>query len=133
MLKRMLIGAAIALTAGCATVELSSPGSMQNGERLLVIQNDGYELFGFLPLGSGALDWSSKGAGRVITGTAMFSNRSDTRHLYSMAIKVAERENCDLKDVVFIDNTDMVNLSRCYGLVFYDDVAISAVLVPRKK
>lgn len=131
-MKKLIFGLALAAVfAGCATVTLSEKGSMAGGERLLVIQNDGYMLLGTVPLASGRLSWNVNGKS-VNRYPALFSNNADTQHLYSMAMKVADRENCDLKDVVFIDNSSLLDFNSCYGLITCDDVAISAVLVPRK-
>lgn len=132
MLKKTIGVAVAALAAGCATIQLSSAGAMKDGERLLAIQNDGYMLLGVVPLASGSLIRLPTVRSGKSTHPVFFANHADTQHLYAMALKVAERENCDLKDVEFIDNSTQLDLTCAYGLVTHDDVAVSAVLVPRK-
>ncbi len=126
----MVLCGALAL-AGCATVEMSSAGAMKGGDRLLVIQNDGYELLGILPLWSGNLTWNEK-LQCVDREVAFFRNHSDTQHLYEMAKRIAEHENCDLVDVTFVDNYLGLNPQSFYGALVNSDTAISAVLRPRK-
>lgn len=132
MKKLMMTAVLAALALGCGTVRLSSPGSMDGGERLLVIQNDGYMLLGVVPLASGRMTGEPAASCRFSTPAALFSNHADTRRLYAMAVKIAERERCDLRDVEFIDNSTQLDFSCAYGIVTHDDVALSAVLVPRR-
>jgi len=131
-MKELLSVFGLIMLAGCASVELSSNGSLPNGDRLLVIQNNGYELLRTIPLGSGDLSWNARKQ-CVNAEPALFQNNSDTQHLYAMAIKIAERENCDLVDVTFIDNYEALNPNNIYGLVQANDTAISAILRPRAK
>lgn len=131
MIKKTLGVVLAALLAGCATVEMSNVGAMDGGKRMLVIQNDGYMLLGTVPIVSGRLEWD-KVRNKPDRYPTLFANNADTQHLYAMAQKIAERENCDLEDVTYFDNSSMLDFSSMYGLVTYDDVAISAVLVPRK-
>jgi len=119
------------VSAGCATVEMSSVGSMKNGDRLLSIQNDGYELLWFIPLWSGLLEWDAED-NDVDCSPALFRNHADTQHLYEMAHRIAERENCELVDVTFIDKYAGLDFRNLYGLIKANDVLISAVLRPRK-
>lgn len=130
-MKRMVVACALAALAGCATVEMSSVGKMDRGERLLVIQSNGYELLWFIPIGSGKLTWNAQ-KNDVDASFAPFQNNADTRHLYEMARRIAERENCDLVGVTFIDNFSALDPSAFYGAVKCFDTAISAVLRPRK-
>lgn len=131
-MKMMLSTCALAVFAGCATVEMTKDGALPNGDRLLVIQNDGYELLRCVPLWSGELTWNEKER-QVSKNPAFFSNQSDTQHLYEMAKKIAEREGCDLVDVTFIDNYQALKLENLYGLIQANDTAISAVLRKRGK
>jgi len=131
-MKRLIVALMLAVaSAGCATVEMSSVGSMKNGDRLLSIQNDGYELLWFIPLWSGLLEWDAK-TNDVDCAPALFRNHADTQHLYEMAHKIAERENCELVDVTFIEKYAGLDIRNFYGLVRSSDVLISAVLRPRK-
>jgi len=130
-MKRLLMSACCALVlAGCATVEMSSPGALADGDRLLVIQNDGYELFWLLPLWSGRLAWNEKHQ-CVDRKVQFFTNNSDTQHLYAMARKIAERENCELVGVTFIDNYKGLEPFFLYGAIKSNDTALSAILRPR--
>lgn len=131
-MRSPLLALAALAVAGCATVEISSVGSMKGSDRLLVIQNDGYELFWLLPLWSGDLTWDAEGD-RVSRSVAFFENQADATHLWEAARRIAERGNCDLVDVTFIDNDRAWDLQTLYGMVKVSDVAISAVLRPRKQ
>ncbi|MGN0833686.1 MAG: hypothetical protein ACI4RD_08595 [Kiritimatiellia bacterium] len=130
-MRKMLFALFALAVAGCATVEISSVGSMRGGDRLLVIQNDGYELLWLLPLWSGDLSWDAE-RNDVSRRPALFANHADVRHLWAAARRIAEREHCDLVDVTFIDNYRALELSMLYGTVKASDLAISAVLRPRK-
>ncbi len=130
-MKGIIAACALAALTGCATVELSSAGKMKGGDRLLVIQNDGYELFWCIPLWSGRLTWNAA-KNDIDASTVFFRNDSNTQRLYEMAMRVAERENCELVDVTFIDNFRALDPSTCYGAVKSCDTAISAVLRPRQ-
>jgi len=130
-LTKMTVAGALALVcAGCATVEMSTVGNMAGRDRLLVIQNDGYELLWILPLWSGNLEWNNA-RNDVDVSPVPFKNHADVNRLYSMARKIAERENCDLVDLKFIDSSRILDLTNFYGALKADDVAISAVLRPK--
>jgi len=120
------------VVTGCSTVEMTSAGAMKNGDRLLVIQNDGYELLWTIPLWSGGMTWDAK-TKTVDCSPALFRNLADTQHLYEMAQKVAERENCDLVNVTFVDNYLGLNPNNLYGAIKSSEVTASAILRPRKK
>ena len=70
---------------------------------------------------------------RVSRSVAFFENQADATHLWEAARRIAERGNCDLVDVTFIDNDRAWDLRTLYGMVKVSDVAISAVLRPRKQ
>lgn len=136
-IKKLLVMALVAMglasaMVGCATVEMTSAGSMKNGDRLLVLQNDGYELLWCIPLWSGAMTWDEKSKSVEYT-PVFFKNNADTQHLYVAAKRVADNENCDLVNVTFVDNYLALNLSNCYGAIKVNEVTISAILRPRSK
>jgi len=131
-IKTLLAVGLLALgVAGCATVELTSPDAIGNGDRLLVIQCDGYEILDLIPLWSGCLEWDAR-MRMPVEGPALFGRHSNTQHLLQLARKIAERENCELVNVTFIDNYIGLNPHNIYGLITNRDTAISAVLRPRK-
>jgi len=119
------------LLGGCANVQLSSIGSLPDRDRLLVVQNDGYMLVGVLPLASGSLTWNAAEKEASIT-PVFFSNNTEIRHLYDVALRVAERENCELVNPTIIDNSAGLDPARLYGLITFNDVTLSAVLRPKK-
>ena len=131
-----MILAACALCAGCASVEISSPGSLHPlavgggshpGDRAVVVSDVGYHLFRSIPLGSGDLRWDEK-KNDVAGGPVFFSNQARIDNCFAALQRVAERENCDLVDVSF---TDPSNLNLEFVICGYDEIQASAILRPR--
>jgi len=116
------------LLAGCATVEMSS-ASVNNGERLLVIRDKGYSFAHLFTLWSGNLTWDAKRQ-KVNRKVKFFKNHADSAHVYAMAEKIAQRENCELVDVAFANNYNGINPDNLYGLIFIYDMSVSALLRP---
>jgi len=129
-MKRLIGFCGLIALVGCSTVELSSNGSMDDGKRLLVIQAKAFQVVRKVPLFSGGLTWDVEDK-KVSRTPVFFDDEADTQHLYVMAKKIAERENCDLEDVTFIDNYWDVDPTLLHGLFTASDIAISAVLCPR--
>lgn len=130
-MKKLIGFCGLLALVGCSTVEMSSTGSMDDGKRLLVIQAKSYQIARAVPLFSNGLTWDAED-NKVSRTPVFFSDEADTQHLYDMAKKIAQRENCNLGDVTFIDNYWALDPSLLYGLISSSDVAISAVLIPRQ-
>ena len=140
----MIIGA-LALFAGCTTVEISSPGSLKGldvkgaggkADRAIVLGNEGYFLFNAWPLVSGDVSWDSRKGG-IVNEFSLFQDDLCGDRLANAMFRYAESQNCDLVDVV-INNKTVCNIGL-FGLldwfntvVAYQGITYSGVLRPRK-
>ena len=143
-LSRTLAACGAALLAGCATVEISSPGSMRGitmpgattpADRSVIVYNSGCHLFWWWTLWSGDLRWD-EAKDDIAGGVALFRNCTGMDDAFSVLQHVAAREKCDLVDVVFTDasRSDLSVSSAqglLQGLLGISDVMASAVLRPR--
>ncbi len=143
-MKALIFGAVAALMCGCASVKISSPGSLSGvdivgattpADRMVVVSNFGFHMFWTITLCSGDLRWDS--AKRDIKGgTAFFSDYCGNDDCYEVLQRIAERENCDLVDVVFTECSPFGFSVTSYqgltcGLCGRYDVQASAILRPR--
>jgi len=125
-----MLALAMAGLAGCATVEITSDGKLQRHDRLLVINGEGYELVGLVPLGSSRLEWDES-VNDVDRMPMAFENHADSQHVYELARRIALRDNCELVNLTIIDNYSASDPNRCWGLITCDDVTLSAILRKR--
>lgn len=98
--------------AGCAQIDLSSPGSLAKVEvlgattrcdRQIVIRNTGFYAFGYTLI-SGDLEWDEK-KHDIKGGPKFFTDMSRIEWCYDALQHIAKRENRDLVDVVFTENS----------------------------
>ena len=142
-----MVGAMTALlagAAGCASVYTTSPGSFASMEyqgansaptEIVSITTTGYHFRWSIPLVSGDLRWNE--ATRSINGgTCLFSDQVGADELQNALLKIAERRNCDVIDIVFDDSDTSyagVSESGAIGLFFGSShMGVSGVLVPKK-
>lgn len=136
--------AAIALGAGCMSVEISSEGSLsgldvkgagRKASRVVSLSASGYLLFDSIPLVCGNLDWDEKG-NKPAGGVRFFSNRLGVDEAARLLGKIAEKENSDLCNLVCEDVSpnefDITSLKGIAAAFVYPvEIQASAVLVPR--
>lgn len=133
------------LLTGCCSVTFSSPGSLSGikiegagseGDRMVVINEGGIYLFWRLTLATGDIRWNEKKQD-INGGVAFFHDYSGVTDIFETLHMIAERENCDLANVIVQDgsNSDLQLTSyqgAAGGLVGFNSVMVSAVLRPRK-
>lgn len=145
MLLFCAVGASIAAVfAGCASVYMSSPGSLAGvdvkgaaggADRVINISNDGYYLFQRWPLASGNIAWNEKEQD-VEHGFKLFSDQLKGDRMLNAMCRYADSQGCDIVDVV-VNNKDTcdVSLSSIAGvfntIVGYRCMSYSAVLRKR--
>jgi len=112
MLKAAALLAA-ALSAGCAHVDISSPGSLSGldvigsptqADRQVVVRNSGVHMFWTISLGTGDMRWDDE-KNDIKGGTALFGTYCGTDNCMDVLQHIAKRENCDLVNVYFTDMT----------------------------
>ena len=146
MMNKLLAGLALAVsTAGCASVIVSSPGTLAgvdvNGaggraDRVLMVSNEGYFLFHCLPLVSGDLTWVP--AERTInSGSEFFKNHLTGDAMMGTMCRYADSMDCDLVDIVVNDKNEcplgLFSLQEWVNTVIaYRSITYSGVLCPRK-
>lgn len=98
--------------AGCAQIDMSAPGSLSKVEvlgsttrcdRQVVIRNTGFYAFGYTLI-SGDMTWDEKKRD-VKGGPKFFKDMSRIEWCYDALQHIAKRENRDLVDVVFSENS----------------------------
>ena len=134
-----------AMVTGCASVEYSSPGKLNNisvkgapgaeAGQHVAITTSGYYMFWCIPLVSGDLRWDD--AKREIKGGAsFFTDQVGFQELQTALQKIAETRNCDLADVNFHDSDGFYADVSYAGIVGAflgsSQMGVSAVLVPRE-
>ena len=114
---------------GCATVYRTTPGSLTS------IDYTGYHFLWTFPLFSGDLRWNEEKQS-INGGTCLFSDQVGADELQNALLKIAERRNCDVIDIVFDDSDTSyagVSESGAIGLFFGSShMGVSGVLVPKK-
>lgn len=144
-LVRAAMVAAAVLVGGCATVEISSPGSLKGidvkgaggkADRAIMIGNEGYFLFHSIPLVCGDMTWDAN-KGRIVDDVSFFSNELQGDRIANAMFRYANSQNCDLVDLVI--NNKCESKIGLFGIldwfntiVAYDGVTYSGVLRPRK-
>lgn len=145
-MKRMgLIAAAALLLGGCATVEISSPGTLKGvdvkgaggkADRVIMLANEGYYLFHSIPLAAGNVGWDGVNGG-IKNGPAFFSDELCGDKMFAALGRYADSMNCDLIDIV-INNKNEYRIGL-FGvldwfntIIAYNGITYSAVLRPRK-
>lgn len=140
----VVAAAVAAVITGCATVEYSSTGTLDNikikGARCakdrqhVSITTSGYNMFWCLPLACGDIRWNSA-TDDINGGVAFFQDQVGLDELQTALQKIAESRDCDLANVYFNDSDGFyVDVSwggligTCFGS---SQMGVSAVLVPR--
>ena len=113
-LKLAMVAAAGLLAAGCATVEISSPGSLKGvdvkgaggkADRAIMVANEGYYLFQSLPLVAGDVSWVT-GRNEIDGSAVFFSEELEGDKMLNAIGKYANSRDCDLVDVVIINKCE---------------------------
>ena len=142
--KTMVCVAVALLLGGCATVRMSSAGSLAgidvNGaqgraDRVIQVANEGYYLFQTFPLVAGDVRWDAQSKS-IKGGISFFSNQLKNDRMLAALTRYADSRNCDLIGVVVNDrNTCPVGFFGLMDLfntfIGYQAVSYSAVLRPR--
>ncbi len=115
-IKPVVGSLAIAATlafAGCAHVSMSSPGTLSGVDvigsptqldRQVVVRNSGAHLFWTFTLESGDLRWDEE-KNDIKGGIVLFDDYCGNDDCYDVLLRIAEREKCDLVDVVFTESS----------------------------
>ncbi len=140
----LAVGAALFMT-GCASVEISSPNALDGVEikgskpgdinRVIVLENDGYFLFSYIPLAAGNMKWSAANQD-IKGGPCFFSSETVTQPMLDSLYHYAERENCDVIDVIINNRTeygfDLTSLMGLFKAVIgCEPINVSGVLRQR--
>ena len=134
-----------AMVTGCASVEYSSPGKLNNisvkgapgagSGQHVAITTSGYYMFWCIPLVSGDLRWDDE-KGEIKGGASFFTDQVGFEKLQTALQKIAETRNCDLADVNFHDSDAVyadVSYAGIIGSLFGSShMGVSAILVPRE-
>lgn len=134
-----LVGAA--LCAGCSTVAISKPGTLAGidvkgaggqADRTLCVSNEGYFLFNSLPVFSSSMAWNEKSKGINPSAVSFFKDETALSRVAEVFYRYADRENCDVVDVV-VDNRTTYPLGfNLLDLMMRHEICITGVLKPRK-
>lgn len=98
--------------AGCAQIDMSSQGSLSKVEvlgsttrcdRQIVIRNTGFYVFGYTIV-CGDLSWDEK-KHDIKGGVKFFDDMSRIENCYDALQHIAKRENRDMVDIVFTENS----------------------------
>jgi len=134
-----------ALLSGCASLDISSPGSLSGvrivgtpgcADRQVVVENSAFHVFWTWTVATGDLRWNDEKKD-IEGGTAFFADYCGNDDCYEVLKKVAERENCDLANVIFTESsTSDFNFSSYMGLFGFFagryGVEACAILRPKK-
>lgn len=132
---------AAVLLSGCSTVIISSPGTLSgvdvkgaNGkaDRVIMVANEGYYLFQGLPLVAGDVTWDCEEK-EISGGIKLFSHQLSGDRMLEAISRYAEKENCDLVDVVVNNkcecNVNLFSLGDIFRtIVGYNAITYSGVL-----
>ncbi len=134
------------LTTGCATVEISSPNALDGVEikgskpgdvnRVIVLENDGYFLFSYIPLAAGNMKWSAANQD-IKGGPCFFSSETVAQPMLDTLYHYANRENCDVVDVIINNRTEYgFDLTSLMGLfkaaIGCEPINVSGILRQRE-
>ena len=142
-MKNVLVslGAAMCL-AGCSTVAISEKGALagvdvkgaggRRADRTLCVGNEGSWLFNSIPFLSTSMDWNQKKGGIDPYDVSLFRDETAVQRLTDAFYRYAEREDCDVVDVV-VDNRTTYPLGSLFSFVFSTrEVYVTGVLKERK-
>lgn len=110
---RLVALLSVALAAGCAHIDISSPkslsglqvvGSPTQADRQVVVRNSGIHVLWWFPLASGDMRWDEEKQD-IKGGLDFFDDHCNTAVCMDVLEGIARRENCDLVDVYFTDMT----------------------------
>lgn len=146
-MKRLLMTlAAAVLFAGCNTVTISSPGSLDGidvkdakrpADRVITVGTDGYFFLWTIPVVAGNMtEWDAEKKGLKNT-TRWFSCETRLQKLHDTLFRYADSLDCDVVDIVVNDRSvsrlGLWSLEGWFSGVFgLSPVSVSGVLVPKK-
>lgn len=136
--------------SGCASVEISSPGSLAgvdvkgagaSADCAIMVGNEGYFLFRRFPLVTGDVKWN-RYRREIEDGVVFFTDGLSADRMMTAICGYADSRNCDLVDLVVNDKSDFhtgslgVDLFALVGwfkelIVGTQAVTYSGVLRPR--
>ena len=143
----LAVAAMLAFAAGCATVNYSTPGTLdgvavrgiegRQARQQVVISTNGYYMMWTIPLVSGDLRWNPE-EHSINGGFKLFSDQVGIEELQTALLNIAESRNCDLADVHFEDSDSSYagasDLGGLIGILFgSSQMSVSALLVPREQ
>ncbi len=138
----VLSASAALFITGCASIEISSPDALagvdikgtQPGDinRVIVLENDGYFLFSYIPLAAGNMKWNPA-AQDIKGGPCFFSSETVTQPMLDTLYHYAERENCDVIDVIINNRTeygfDLTSMTGIFkAIIGCEPINVSGVL-----
>lgn len=112
-MKQLIVGALAVIMAGCASVEMSRRGSLKGvdvvgattpADRVVLVNNSAVHLFWTWTIASGDLRWDAQKKD-IKGGIAWFDDFCGNDDCYEVLQNIAERENCDLVDVIFTESS----------------------------
>lgn len=147
-MKKIMIGllAATAL-AGCSTVAISGNGSLKGidvkgaggqADRTLCVGNECYFLLNTFPIFSSSMDWKEELNGIDTKSLSFFTDDTSLERVSAAFYRYAERENCDVVDVV-VDNQTKYPIGLwgipqlAMNLISVHDMYVTGVLKPKAK
>ena len=141
-MKKVLVSlGAVMCLAGCSTVVMSEKGSLAGvdvkggdgkADRTLCVGNEGSWLFNSIPFLAASMDWHKNKGGIDPYDVSLFNDETAVQRLTDAFYRYAERENCDVVDVV-VDNRTTYPLGNWISLVFsMREVYVTGVLKERK-
>lgn len=113
-IKLAAIAVAGLLAGGCATVEMSSPGSLKGvdvkgaggkADRAIMVANEGYYLFQAWPLVAGDVTWIA-GRNEIDGSPVFFSEELEGDKMLNAIGKYANSRDCDLVDLVIVNRCE---------------------------
>ena len=145
-LKSGVLAAVLAAAAGCATVNYSSTGMLDDvtvrgiegkqAQQQVVINTIGYYVLWTIPLVSGDLRWDPE-TQTIKGGFQLFSDQVGVNELQTALLKIAETRDCDLADVHYSDSDTSFAGASDVGLIGAlfgsSQMGVSALLVPRNQ
>lgn len=146
MKKLLMACGASLILSGCSVVAVSGKGTLAGvdvkgadgrADRTLCVSNEGCWIFNSFPLCSTSLDWDEQKQGVGPYAVSFFTDDTALARVSDVFYRVAEREGCDVVDIVVDNRTKYPigfwGLGDLVGTVFsVREVAVTGVLKERK-
>ena len=125
------------LMAGCSTVSISEKGSLKGvdvkgadgrADRTLCVSNEGGWLLNTIPLCAASMDWNERKNGLDGLDVSFFRDETSLPRLMDAFYRYAERENCDVVDIV-VDNRTTYPVGE---ILTMREIMVTGVLKERK-